>query len=1604
MSGSGELRGVMTQFDPYYIWLGIPPHQQPPNHYRLLGLAPFESDVKAIAEAAQLQVERVRNSASRSEEAVARQILAQIVAAKSCLGQTESKAKYDRRLQQHMATANDPPVSAPSAVADSNRSIRESWAGDSEAILPSPQPADVPPPIRPPANATGGESQNTKFRLGLALALVGVLFVGVLLGGLLFGDGNEAREMVADNDPGPGSSAPEKDSPHAPSGRKDMPAENHSEASREKSIELSEDSVAAPEVGKEQDLRDALAVVVSLGGTSNSPAAISTHLNHLENCLEEAGTEVVGFALQEDFDGEELDESEWTKRNKARVKDGVAHLGDPGWICTKKQFMPGPEGLGVVRFSGVFTNRHPSFQMELLTGLSLAVPSRKTGFSVSADEEGELSVHGFVDDQREPLDTPRSWDEMVWPGRQIGFIVLDIGTDKYLCLYRVGEDSKRQWVRLPGENFNYWWPRGANRRGYDIRTKAVHSVGIQCSGRNVVIDSAQIRVLPWPDRELAVPPGRAARLADSDVIDAEVSLPNESPLGPRSEVMAYFRGLSLMQVHKPRPSYEIKDHLNSIEAIFPNDSDRIGVRVLQDDFVGQELDDSLWVADVIGDSSIDSKPPVQVVDGQLRLDGDILLRTKRPYALAGRQRGIVRVSGFVTLAASGSYLDVRSNAAEKDVRSGVGFGIRRHGLLAVSGPDSVNLPLAKGPLAKGLRRLGEERLRFVYLDFGKSRYLTVHAPDKKGDYEWIEYPGETPLKKSRNREHGSHYVAFRSAGGPVFLDNVQVRVLPRQKVGLAAEIGGLDIADAGLVKAVREVGQLDGRRVEPSDYNQVLSRLEEEFANGASQSVPASFEDDFSSEIVDQSRWQTSIPHVSNLRHTNKFMIRDGALVMPRNTVIRIDREFWLGGPAQGILRLSGDVILNQPASVLAVRTQATWNGDQGKGLHLNAEGASGLIGRGLVKLPLEGATPGSVRRFIYVDTGKKQYLTCYSPETPGEMKWTTNLNGAFARWKGVKRWITFEALGGDVSLDNVRVDLFPQKSGRPDSRVDPTQKTTSSHVASQESKPDNKVTREVLALHRVAWEHGKISDTLNRLEQAFHSNPSNSKLQLQEDDFAGQELDDKKWLGSTSFVDRVAVQDGALRMEGKEYLRTRGMFQPGSKGVGVVRICGVVSSRNKSRRGFQILHGKVFRDQFVGIGFRLTPREVLATYFGQTGAIEIPNEWRPLLRGRSRLGFVVMDTGKNKYLSIYDRNSKEKRRWVGIPARTASTRHWPSDETDDGIMERPEYIGIQSVGGQLAIEDLRIEAMPWPTGEWVEDDPRSAIIEVPIARQKKVMAGVVVKNSIGMKLIEIPAGEFQMGSDLNPEASPRHRVRISKSFLIGIHEVTQGQYKAVVGKNPSGYQQRPRGHNSNIGDTSDHPVENLSAIHAAAFCRELSRLPAERKAGRKYRLPTEAEWEYVCRAGTTTKFHTGDDVSSLSGFANLREYEASSPEHKENSWKDEFSDTAPVGSFSPNAFGVFDMHGNVSEYCSDVVHFKNYQIASPLDPGGKVSELTESLFRHRIRKKYFSDSLNRGDQIIRGGCYLTFATKCGSAVRDSKSAAIKRDSTTGFRVVLELE
>ena len=201
------------------------------------------------------------------------------------------------------------------------------------------------------------------------------------------------------------------------------------------------------------------------------------------------------------------------------------------------------------------------------------------------------------------------------------------------------------------------------------------------------------------------------------------------------------------------------------------------------------------------------------------------------------------------------------------------------------------------------------------------------------------------------------------------------------------------------------------------------------------------------------------------------------------------------------------------------------------------------------------------------------------------------------------------------------------------------------------------------------------------------------------------------------------------------------------------------------------------------------------------------------------------------------------------------------------------------------------------------------------------------IDGPLGMRLALIPPGRFRMGSpstesERSTEEVP-HEVEITRPFYLGRLAVTQAQYERVMGAHPFHCFRTGRGRGAVAGlDTSAFPAEMVSWQDADEFCRRLSKLD-----GRPYRLPTEAEWEYACRAGTSTAFYFGDELS-----VDLANFDGQSPYGTADNRRG-LGRTCRVGSYPPNAFGLYDMHGNVFTWCSD--WWDNYAGGPAVDPKG---------------------------------------------------------------------
>ena len=242
----------------------------------------------------------------------------------------------------------------------------------------------------------------------------------------------------------------------------------------------------------------------------------------------------------------------------------------------------------------------------------------------------------------------------------------------------------------------------------------------------------------------------------------------------------------------------------------------------------------------------------------------------------------------------------------------------------------------------------------------------------------------------------------------------------------------------------------------------------------------------------------------------------------------------------------------------------------------------------------------------------------------------------------------------------------------------------------------------------------------------------------------------------------------------------------------------------------------------------------------------------------------------------------------------------------------------------------------------------------------------IILPDNVKLEMVKIPAGSFTMGSSTGdilkiPQETP-HRVTLTRDYWMGKYEVTQAQWKAVMGNNPSRFE----------GD--NRPVTRISWNDAKKFCNKLNKKYADKlPAGCKFDLPTEAQWEYACRAGTTTALNNGTNLTSMTGTcSNLNEV----------GWygKNRKSMMHPVGQKRPNNWGLYDMHGNVWEWCRDwYADYPNYPNGRVTDPVGPSSG---------------------SSRVVRGGSCYDIAAICRSSFRLYWEPEF-RSYNIGFRLAL---
>ena len=362
-----------------------------------------------------------------------------------------------------------------------------------------------------------------------------------------------------------------------------------------------------------------------------------------------------------------------------------------------------------------------------------------------------------------------------------------------------------------------------------------------------------------------------------------------------------------------------------------------------------------------------------------------------------------------------------------------------------------------------------------------------------------------------------------------------------------------------------------------------------------------------------------------------------------------------------------------------------------------------------------------------------------------------------------------------------------------------------------------------------------------------------------------------------------------------------------------------------------QMLGKSVFQSDLFGLGVTCLHLLTNVEPFTLYDVLENEYQWRQFLNGK-----VVSD----KFGKLLDRLTAYR-----VKERPSSV----TEILQDLAVGRKTSTSVNTSSGVYSFkaEELKAEhrvSIPSAT-------PNRKPTKVSSAKGASSYIRENLGNGVTIDLVLIPAGKFMMGSNEHDSEKPIHEVTLQE-FWIGKYAVTQKQWQTVMGNNPASFK----------GDKL--PVENVSWHDVRDFCEKVSK-----STGKNFRLPTEAEWEYSCRAGSTGKYCFGDDVNQLENYA----------------WyfRNSGCETHPVGDKDkfPNSWGLHNMYGNVYEWCEDILH-KNYNGA----PNNGSAWLTGGKENQRV---------------LRGGSWYNRAFGCRSAFRDW-GVASRRGSDSGFRVVVQ--
>lgn len=1691
----------MTQFDPYYIWLGIPPHQQPPNHYRLLGLAPFESDVKAIAEAAEQQARHIRMIATESQAEELARMLKQLAQVKACLCNDDARAKYDQALRERAAAARKERArmeeqQRKAAAEQANQAEQElakaSRKAANETLSNETAPNRTGPDNTVPSNMASGDSSDSgqpiqspahdrqaavmpTWKKSLAVAkeslrwaanlerfaalkqskwsrppvlfgLVASLLAGLIVGSLLLpvadssiaelgGLSGEAEES------GPASSSSpsgeeesnrvqdaenEPDDPRLAAG--DQP---HLKEENDQRGQKPRKKTKPPKpLSKKERLLRTTEAAIRLDRRIWKSKSISPGLNQIESLVAEIdGAAKVLF--EDEFSDEGLDRDKWRKRDIALVADDFLHLQKPGVVDTKREFRPGEDGAGVLRVSGTFKSHHPSFFLGIY-GEGRYIDDVRVGFGIEVDEQGEAMVRGICGKASIPLRFPTEWNSFLKVNQPVKFVILDTGRDKFLSLRDTPAEQEQpnQWIRIPSSSTDKRWSKHRGRAADVPQGRQYHPIGLACSSSRVLIDRLRVERLPWPVL-IQKSAEEAAEKAKDGVEEPATEVEQDQPPGEQvpkevappaagAEVENDSLRAALMELKELDHLSEAKEYvprLNAVERRLRSKADDLPTATFEDSFESKELDREAWVVESVRDKEHGHNAEYELERESLWLGGDALLRLKLPLPVGHRHAATLRVSGFVTLENRDSYLCVRSRARASDAFSGIGMGMSWSSITAVRDHRFINLP--RGDMAVGI---SAQKLRFIYYDTGWAQFLSVHDPDETSGHEWVIWPAED-LRGWGDAKDPSQYVSFRVANSGLRLDEIRVDrfVLPEEDLtGVVRALGAQEAAaplareqePAGEVTledyhaALAKVQELDEKPQPIAVSSPLLSQLDDIVTRSRGKFTQVVFHDDFEGKQLDMNRWQPPSHSQGYIGVVDgKLLIRDFFLNAgkERKAGIRLitRREFRAGKDALGVMRISG-VLEYDDEEHLGI---GLWRGDLlgissfRAGVEIDTQRISATNSGGFSSRRMPNpAAMGSAkrRRFVLIDTGAAQYLTLHDSDSKkGKLWFSTSTNRAthlqmnkdgkspevLSMLEAARpHFVGLGGNGGKVRIDDFRIESLPlpgmkkplgPHDGAPVRFGLPRPLVENPELAEAVS--------DTLKLERQTRSNSYRNDVLVELDRAFLKTLSRP---LVNEEFENQAIDGAIWSVNPHKAqadpdERVAppaIQDGRMRVgQGSVELRLKQPLRPGQNGIGIIRVVGLLKFSGAEGR-FQVKTRITEDTDEKAVGFQTTPDDLTGVNAGLFPGIN----QKPIdvNLGNRDWQFTYYDTGPAQYVLLHPPGEARQAKWYSLPVG-------PFREDTQNAGWSRQFLSL--VMDHVEVDRLRVDVMP-----------RTPEERRPVRRKGKE-PGDTITNSIGMKLKVLPTAAFLMGSDpdaqqeTEPDSerqaneTPRHRVQIGKRLAFGVHEVTQAQFRRVTKRNPSFYSPSGKGKDEiRSSSTTKWPVDSVTWSEARMFCSKLSALKAEKKAGRKYRLPTEAEWEFACRAGTATNYSTGDLFESLRWYANLgdnvRKPDGDNP--GPSIWFDDYRYASPVGQFRPNRFGLYDMHGNVAEWCHDRYDSEYYQNSPDLDPTGA---------REGERR------------VVRGGSHRSHPDMCRSAYRRNHSPNT-RLKDVGFRVVLELE